>query len=148
MFMGVVMVLGGLSGTLVLRGTGSSGLLALLGVVLFVVGLMQLGANAGGETSSSADFSDPERDAEQWAEYERSKRAVAEKIAAAKAKATAAARPIEDQTTSDLIAATPGAKERIDAIVAAAGSLTAEQILALRADLAQRLHAEQHASAS
>lgn len=135
------MVLAGGSGAFVLRGTGSSGLLALLGAVLFVVGLLQAGATAGGGGPSEGGFVDADRDAEQMEEYERSKR----ELAAKNAKALAAKKAKE---TSDLIAATPGAQERIDAILSAAGALTQKQAAELRADLAKRLHAEQQATSS
>jgi len=42
---GLIAVVGGLSGKLVLRGTNSSGLLAVIGGVLIIIGLYQLLSN-------------------------------------------------------------------------------------------------------
>lgn len=45
MLIGIIMIIGGCSGNLALKGTGSPGALALLGVVLLVWGFVQTAKN-------------------------------------------------------------------------------------------------------
>jgi hypothetical protein len=45
---GIVFVIGGLSGSLVMRGTGSGGALAVLGVILIVLGIFKMAKGSGG----------------------------------------------------------------------------------------------------
>lgn len=124
---GVLFLIGGLSGSLVLRGTGSSGALALIGVVLLVMGVVSLNKQDGhgGYAAEPSEY-DRERDAEQWAEYQRSR---AKQAAEAQAEQKVweqlqaeeeAARPWEpdpdDPRTQRLQAiflTTPGAREQV-----------------------------------
>jgi hypothetical protein len=69
---GVLFLIGGLSGTVALRGTGSSGALAVVGIILIIFGAISLGKdNGGSDYSAEPTEADRERDAEQWAEYQR-----------------------------------------------------------------------------
>lgn len=134
---GVLFLIGGLSGSLVLRGTGSSGALALVGVVMIVVGVVQVssgnGANTGSSDGGSVNFSDPERDREQWEEYQRAKAANA-------ARSNAPALPPEIVA---MISSTPGAKAQIDELLARTrGHLDARQTEEMVISTAKRLHAD------
>lgn len=51
---GIVFIVGGLSGGLVLRGTGSGGALAVVGVILIVVGIVRLAKGGGGSGDAPA----------------------------------------------------------------------------------------------
>ncbi len=129
---GVLFLIGGLSGSLVLRGTSSSGALALVGVVLLVIGVVSLGKQsdgAGGYAAEPSEY-DRERDAEQWAEYQRV-RAEQAKQAQAEAKVWAdlqaeeeAARPWEPdpndprtQRLNAIFLTTPGAREQVGEVI-------------------------------
>src|SRR3954470_4421447 len=109
--MGVLFVIGGLSGGLVLRGTGSSGALAVVGLVMIVIGFVQVAngqsGGGGGGGNERVSFEDPERDREMMAEYERAKAANA-------AKSGQVALPAE---IAALIASTPGAQKEIDGLL-------------------------------
>lgn len=79
LLVGIMFVIGGVSGSLVLRGTNSGGALAVVGLVLIVVGVVQLGSGAPIARSQYLESleADRERDAEQWAEYRRTMDAAA-----------------------------------------------------------------------
>ena len=133
---GALFVFSGLSGGMVLRGTGSSGALALVGVVMIVIGVIQAaiksGANSGSE-GGSVNFSDPERDQEQWAEYQRSKTALASK----------SGHPALPADITALIAATPGAAAEIKEVLdRTKGHLDAAQTQEMVAATAKRLAAD------
>ena len=130
-------LIGGLSGSLVLRGTGSSGALAVVGVVMIIVGAVQMASRSGGSLDGAADggmsFSDPERDQEQWEEYQRSKAALA-------ARSAAPALPPEIEA---MIASTPGARAQIDDLLnRTRGHLEPAQTQQVVIDTAKRLHAD------
>jgi len=132
---GVLFLIGGLSGSLVLRGTGSSGALALVGVVMIVVGVVQVssGANAGSSDGGSVNFSDPERDREQWEEYQRAKAANAARSNA----------PVLPPEITAMINSTPGAKAQIDELLTRTrGHLDARQTEEMVISTAKRLHAD------
>lgn len=132
---GVLFLIGGLSGGLVLRGTGSSGALALVGVVMIVIGVVQVssgnGNNSGTSDGGSVNFSDPERDREQWEEYQRAKAANAARSNA----------PVLPPEIVAMIDSTPGAKAQIDEILARTkGHLDAAQTQEMVISTAKRLH--------
>lgn len=129
---GVLFIIGGASGSLVLRGTGSSGALALVGVVMLVIGVVQL-ASGGNQPGPSEGFADVERDREQMEEYERTKARIAE---------AQRQQPISEEAKA-LIAKTPGADAEIKELVKRTKDhLTTEQVRALVLETAQRLHAD------
>ncbi len=129
MLSGVLLILGGLSGTRVLVGTNSSGALVLVGAVVLFVGLLSLGSQVDEGLAESSDAA-RERDEEQYAEYER-------------AKAALQAKNLALQRAADLEAAfaeAPEARQQVDALLARAGDdLTAAQRHELAIDLARRL---------
>jgi hypothetical protein len=128
MLSGVVLLMSGLMGTHVLRGTNSSGALVLLGLVVLVMGVLSMAAQANEGLEASASVAD-ERDAEQYAEYVRARDALAQKNLAAQRQAELEA----------LFAQAPGARAEVDAVLARAGDgLTAAQRHALALDLARR----------
>ncbi|MBL8957631.1 MAG: hypothetical protein JNK82_43050 [Myxococcaceae bacterium] len=87
--MGALFMMGGLSGSFVLKGTGSSGALALVGLVMLVIGIISVGkAREGGDQFESSLAAQPteyerERDAEQMAEYRKARLEQAKKAQAA-----------------------------------------------------------------
>jgi hypothetical protein len=128
---GIVMIVGGLSGSLVLRGTGSSGALVLLGIVVLIIGFVRL-SGGGGEQGMTPSADDLQRDQEQWEDYQRSKVKLA-----------------RQQQLKELLARTPGAKQTVDELMdKTAGHLSGEEQLALALQTASRLNAEHNASAT
>ena len=136
---GVLFLIGGLSGGLVLRGTGSSGALAVVGVVMIVIGIVQVssGSNSGAGSGSDVSFEDPERDREQMEEYERAKAA----------NAARSNQPVLPPEIAAMIAATPGAKAQIDEVLERTkGHLDAAQTQEMVINTAKKLHAEHRRS--
>jgi hypothetical protein len=114
---GVFFVIGGLSGSLVLRGTGSSGALAVVGLVLIVLGVVQLGRGPSTQTSAHVEsaLADRERDEEQWAEYRRARDAVAARTQQHEQQQAALA---EKRAELDrLLQAAPHARPPVDALL-------------------------------
>jgi len=151
---GVLFLIGGLSGSLVLRGTGSGGALALVGVVLLVMGVVSMGKQdgSGGYATEPSEY-DRERDAEQWAEYQRAR---AKQAAEAQVEQQQweqlqaeeeAARPWEpdpaDPRTQRLHAiflTTPGAREQVSEVMERTRShLDADAQLNLALETARRV---------
>ena len=135
---GVLFLIGGLSGGMVLRGTGSSGALALVGVVMIVIGVVQVSSGSGGHTGGTdVNFSDPERDREQMEEYERAKAANAARSNA----------PVLPAEITSMINSTPGAKAQIDDLLARTkGHLDAAQTQEMVINTAKRLQADHRRS--
>jgi hypothetical protein len=132
---GILFILGGLSGTLVLRGTGSGLALAFLGVVYLIIGIARMSAGSDGYRAEPSE-ADRERDAEQWAEYER-------------AKAKLAARETQKRELEALLAATPAAKQTVDEVVERTKKhLSEDEQLALAIETAKRVGAEQAVAAT
>jgi predicted homoserine dehydrogenase-like protein len=128
---GVLFLIGGLSGSLVLRGTGSSGALALVGLVMIVIGVIQVGNGNQGQASES--FQDTERDQEQMEEYQRAKAENARK----------SGKLVLPDEVATLIGNTPGAAAQIDEVVSRTkGHLDAAQTQELVRETAKRLHDE------
>lgn len=67
---GVLFILGGLSGAMVLRGTGSSGALVVVGIIFVVLGIAKSAAQ-GGDLGGGKSEADLERDEEMLDEYRR-----------------------------------------------------------------------------
>lgn len=131
MIMGVLFIVGGLSGSFVLKGTNSGGALALVGGVLLVIGIVSLSGaqSAGGATQDELEH---DRAEDQWAEYQRAKQA-----AAAKQKQAA-----KVETLTKLVEATPGADAEIAQLLEKTKDhLDPRQQLALAIETAQRLNA-------
>lgn len=131
---GVLFVIGGLSGGMVLRGTKSSGGLAVVGLVMIVFGVVQVSSKGGSNAGSEAvNFADPERDREQWEEYQRSKAALANK----------SGEPALTPEVRALIAATPGAAAQINEVLQRTkGHLDAEQTQEMVLNTAKQLAAD------
>lgn len=138
--MGVLFVIGGISGTMVLRGTGSSLALAAVGVVMVIIGVIQAASGGGGSAQSeyaAMQEADAERDREQMEEYERTKARMAKALAE---------QPIPEEV-NPLIKQTPGAQKQIDELIQRTkGHLDTAQLRSLVTETAQRLHDEHEQS--
>jgi hypothetical protein len=122
---GIICIIGGLSGTLVLRGTGSGLALACVGVVFVVIGFARMSAGGSDDYRSEPSEADRERDAEQWAEYERSKAVLARK-----------------EELQTLLDATPGAQETVAELMERTkGHLSGDEQLNLALETARRMNA-------
>lgn len=134
MLSGLLLVVGGLSGTRVLVGTDSSGALVVVGGAVLLFGLMAMFSRAS-EATNEINDADAERDEEQYAEYQRARQALLEKGRAEQLRQ----RQVEAQR---LLAAHPAAREEVAATLGRAGEgLSEEQRAALTLDLARRLTA-------
>jgi hypothetical protein len=135
----IIFIVGGLSGTLVLRGTGSSLALVAIGVVLLIVRLAQANENNGEGEVVTADDLEQERENDQWAEYQRSRAAmIARQQTAQDAQAQLDA----------LLDETPGARAQVaDLLERTKPHLNEGEQLNLALETARRLHAEKTASA-
>jgi hypothetical protein len=171
---GGLFLFGGLSGGMVLRGTGSSGALALVGLVMMVIGFISLskGGNSGDGFEATPSEADRERDAEQWAVYQRVRAEQAAAAAQAEQEAEAQAEgayddedyddeaqedeqeldlPADDprrQRLEALLLMTPGAREQIeDLLQRTSGHLSEDEQLNVALDTARRLHQARAAQA-
>lgn len=136
MLIGLAFVVGGLSGSLVLRGSNSSLALVVLGLVMIAVQasivFLRLVTGTTGPTRSTALeqlVADRERDAEQYAEYLRARDALVEKNLALQ----------RHRELERLFASAPSARAEVEALLARVGAgLSTEQRHALAVDVAQR----------
>lgn len=127
---GIVFMVAGASGQFVLRGTGSPGLLILVGLVVVVVGVVQVAsANAGATTG--ADTHARLANDEQWQQYQNEK--------VEREHADHARRQEVDAIKREV----PGARATIDDLMQKAGAHLDDQArLALELETARRLRHE------
>jgi hypothetical protein len=125
---GVFCIIGGLTGTLVLRGTGSSFALVLAGIVFVIIGFARMN---GSEHGARPTQDDVERDEAQWAEYQQAK-----------------LKNFKNSALQQLIDATPGAQATVQELMERTKAhLSGEEQLDLALETAKRLYAEQQPAA-